>query len=44
VVQTYNNLENVSFELRNKEEYDSYESTKLDEKVEQTTLVVRRYE
>jgi hypothetical protein len=34
----------VRFELRNEEEDDSDESTKLDEEVNQPTTVVRRYE
>jgi hypothetical protein len=44
VVQTENKTEKVSFDLRNEKEYGSNKSTKLVEEVEQTTLVVRRYE
>jgi hypothetical protein len=42
-VQIKNNPETVRFELRN-EEYDSDESTELEEEVEQLTPVVRRFE
>jgi hypothetical protein len=41
-VQIENNPETVRFVMRN-EEYDSDESTKLEEEVEQPTLVVRRF-
>jgi hypothetical protein len=44
VVQTEKNPEKVRFELRNKEEDDSDESTESDEEVEQPTSIVRRYE
>jgi hypothetical protein len=44
VVQTENNPEKVRFELRNKEEDDSNESTELDEEMEQLTSIVRRFE
>jgi hypothetical protein len=41
MVQTENDLEKLQFELRNElEEEDSDESTKSDEELEQTTLVV----
>ena len=43
MVQTKNNPEKARFELRSKEEYDSYELTKLDEDVEQPTPIIRRY-
>jgi DNA-binding transcriptional regulator GbsR (MarR family) len=41
-VQTEKDLEKVRFELRDDED-DSDESPELDEKVEQLTPVVRRY-
>ena len=44
MVQTKNNPYKVRFEPMNKEEYDSDESTELDEEVEQSNPVLRRYE